>query len=112
MAEHFVQFVLEPGDSWPTAVFTCTAPVGAKCRVFCKTCVDECQEQCVCEYLDEPRVPVIEDMGCCNYVAWMESGDGGCESFGGARGTPIIGPEPAPVVFTWEGDYFIWEYAA
>lgn len=107
--EHFARHILQSGDSVRT-VFECRAPETAPCRTICRTCLDEGQESgCVCDQLDLPREPNPEHGRPCNYISWMEQAPE--ESYGGDE-IPVQGPEWQPVVFTWEGDYFIWEYAA
>lgn len=104
---HFVQHFLRDSDSVQTE-FSCTAPEGAPCRMFCKTCMDEQLEACQCEY-DDFRTPNMVDMGSCNYLNWLE--DAPEEVYNGNR-QPVRGPDPQPITLEWTGDYFCWDYSS
>lgn len=103
---HYVHFILESGDS-PHPEFECRAPEDAHCRTFCQTCWFEAQEQCVCDH--EGREPVITHGHPCNYLGWIENVPN--ESYDGAA-VAVRGPEPEPISFHWEGDYYTWKYIA
>jgi hypothetical protein len=105
---HFVQHFLNP-CGYVKTVFTCTAPVGAKCRMHCKTCYGNGLEACGCEYREPPREPDMQDFGSCLIVDWLND-DAPEESYNGER-TPVRGPEPQAIQEEWNGDNYGWDYA-
>jgi hypothetical protein len=106
---HFVQHFLRPGDYVQTE-FTCTAPVGAKCRMVCKTCSDEQREACECDPLgDLNRTPNMQDYGSCLVLDWLAN-DAPEESYNGDS-QPVRGPEPQPILENWTGNDYGWNYA-
>lgn len=107
MSDHYVQFTLSSGD-YPNVKFECRANGNAPCRTFCQTCWNEAQDRCVCD--SKGRDPDVTHGHPCNFLAWME--DAPHESYDGPDGAPVRGPEPQPVTFSWQGDYFTWEYAS
>lgn len=117
MSNHFVTFRLENGEL-PVPVFECREPVNAACRTYCETCVSEQREECQCDYVEvenadgtvtEGRTPEMTDGHPCTYIEWMTEDI--FELYAGDTVT-LTGPEPQPVVFIWEGDYFLWEFAS
>lgn len=111
MNHHFVQHFLQPGDYVRTK-FTCTAPVGAPCRVACELCEGECREVCQCECLNEPRTPKMVDYGECLQLLWLTE-NAPEECFTGEE-QPVRGPDPQPIVLKYngyDGDNYGWDYA-
>jgi hypothetical protein len=106
---HFVQHFLRPGDYVQTE-FTCTAPVGAQCRMHCITCYAEEREVCECEYRDPSRTPNLQDYGSCIVIPWLAE-DAPEESYNGDS-QPVRGPEPQPILEEWTGDNYQWDYTA
>ncbi|CAN5145547.1 hypothetical protein BH11ACT6_BH11ACT6_34730 [soil metagenome] len=103
---HFVQYLLQQGDS-ARVMFMCTAPENAGCRTFCQTCWDESQERCVCDDVD--RKPNMTGGHPCNHLGWAENSPE--ELYDGVDDTAVRGPVPQPIVWSWEGDYYTWDYA-
>lgn len=90
--------------------FTCTAPVGAQCRMHCKTCYDEQLEACQCSiWGGGSRMPNMQDFGSCLAITWL-SNDAPEECYEGTR-EPVRGPEPQPITVLWNSDNCGWEYA-
>lgn len=109
MTDHYVRHLLRSGDYVKTE-YQCRAEFGAKCRVVCDRCTKNHEEQCVCEYLDDPLVPDMQDQGECMIVAWLEN-DAPEEQFNGEE-TPVRGPDWQPIVPEWNGDNWGWDYAS
>lgn len=105
---HFVHHVIADECGVRTK-YTCTAPEDAQCRTSCETCYDEMQEQCICEIMDPPREPNRVGGKPCNILGWLEN-DAPDECYDGPE-TAVRGPEPQPIVTSWEGDYYQWRYA-
>lgn len=105
---HFVSFSLTSGNAWPTINFQCKADEDAACRTLsCQTCWSEERDRCECS--DMGRTPDPKTGQPCFPVSFMHDGEP-MESYDGPDEN-IRGPEPHPVTFTWEGDYYTWEYA-
>lgn len=81
-----------------TAKLSCTAPVGAPCRLWC-------DEGCESAGQDHAEVHELRDQGyCCRTVGWFD--DSPLERYDG-------GIEPlrsGPVILTWDGDTYNWSY--
>jgi hypothetical protein len=109
---HFVRFLISTGDS-ANVTFKCSAPEDASCRTVCKTCMDECREQCECAYWandeDEEvgREPNIVHGQDCNILNWLNEDPE--ESYCGPS-RPVKGPEWQPISPVWDGDYYTWHY--
>lgn len=84
------------GHAWPT--FTCTAPVGAECRLWCAV---GCEEYCT-----NPDEHSLKDHGDCLATTWMEATDEGSELYAG----PNTNPSNGPIVFRWDADSYVWQY--
>jgi hypothetical protein len=101
--------MVRPGDYVRTE-YQCRAAEEAPCRTVCKTCiVDEAREQCDCEYLDQPREPILIHGEPCHYVAWFEN-DAPEECYNGEE-SPVRGPDWQPITPEWNGDAYEWDYA-
>ena len=103
--QHFVRFEIRD-EGQVRAEFHCTADENASCRRFCGLCINEERDRCECDGLG--REPVLETYPC-NYLEWMNSAPDECYD-GPKRYVP--GPGLAPVTFTWEGDYMLWDFAS
>lgn len=92
MPLHYVEW---PEDENPT--FTCTAEVGAKCRLVC---AEDCDaESWPCghdEATDEPHA--MKDSGECHVLLFLAEDDHyEHDRYSG------------PIKVTWEADYYDWE---
>lgn len=96
-AYHEVHWLLNE-QGGVTATFTCSAPDTEVCRL---TCSGSC-ETLPCEHA------VVAEPGRCLFVDWYDaSGDEPAEFYGGETRAPLDGP----VVPSWDGDYYTWDYA-
>ncbi len=101
---HYVKFVLSNGN-YIDEVFECREDATAACRNYCVTCVSAGCDYCECEEMN--REPNVKTSYSCNYLDFMDATPN--ENYQGP--TVIVrGPDPQPIVFTWEGDYYTWRY--
>lgn len=105
MSDHYVSHTLSSGDYVRTK-FECRAGDNAPCRTWCDTCEKEQREQCECSGLD--REPNLIGGHPCSIVVFLEHAPE--EAYDGLD-QPVRGPDPQPITATWEGDYYVWDYA-
>lgn len=79
-----------------TGRLVCTEPPESDCRMVCP----EGCESWPCEH-------ELVDGGACNPIEFIENSDGPVFCYGGPE-APLRDGE---VVFTWNGDYYEWDYA-
>jgi hypothetical protein len=97
MPPHHVEW---PEDGNPT--FTCTAEVGARCRL---ACAEECgAEEWPCGRYDEDdqeqAAHPMQDSGECHVVLFLDSDDHWEQD-----------RYSGPIKVTWDGDHYDWEPA-
>jgi hypothetical protein len=104
---HFVQHFLSAGDYVKT-LFTCTAPVGAACRMACDICMKAQKDRCECLWLKDFPAPDIKDQGQCLTIPWFN--DTPEEMYDGSR-QPVRWPDPQPIKLVFDGESVSWDYA-
>lgn len=102
--QHFVTLTLSD-DSGVKADFICSAPPGSDCRKYCaqgcEYITDACRQN---HQWDEG----FQGLPKCNLTTWIEECGGyWWESYDG----PATMPRSGPISFTWEGDFYNWQYA-
>ena len=96
---HTIKITVEPEQV--TGEFSCSAPVGADCRLGCG-------EQCAAWLNGDPcGHPRTHDEGFCLPITWLQEDDTyWYESYDGTLTTARSGP----IVTRWDGDYYVWTY--
>lgn len=96
-ADHTVTFLIA-WDGCVRAEFACHAGPDARCRCYCACPISEG---------DAWHDPAHNKPGReCIHAAWMDSD--GIEYYAGDG--RVLPASPAPIAYTWEGDYWSWDF--
>jgi hypothetical protein len=97
---HRVDWLIDNAHD-PYAKFTCSAPVGTLCRCWCAEGCDEfCSDQAGHRW---------EDSGECRITTWLENGGTPGELYMGDVNEPL---RSGPIETEWDGECYLWQYAA
>lgn len=96
---HHIEIALSTGGT-VTPRITCSAPVGAPCRLHCGICEDYPRE--------DHASHELHDMGYCLFVeGWFDDSSVIFEMYDGGETELRSGP----VDLSWDGDGVLWSYA-
>lgn len=102
---HTIKVTIRSGGQ-VIAHFSCAAPVGSSCRTSCsRDCDDFTSPECGENGHDLVDYPWPD--GQCNVTEWLHQSGTWEESYDG-NGADV---RSGPIVESWEGDYYTWDYA-
>lgn len=106
MSDHAIKVTITSGGP-VRAQFSCTAPEGSSCRQVCSHGCDAEEMSTICRDSDSHDfIDGTWPEGQCNVTDWLSEGTWD-ESYDGLDADVRSGP----IVASWEGDYYTWDYA-